>query len=1270
MSYPVTFEEFQTAFFEELFTQKTFRRLDYLTYLSQPEKQRASDEASIVDTAIVGPLLGLLGFAPPERVYNQQRQNGRPDFAPTDTVYGTCFMVEDKNTALDLTLDLADPESHLSQLAGYIRTAALRLGWLTNGRSFMVWSFINPRSPECIINLDIPAAIHNWQNRNEQQFSPAIEKQLHDLFDLCRKDAFADTERLERELGTSLEEWQAQALPLGIGSGNESVLVEELQMLVMELQRDARRILDRHLTRYADYAERMYRFADDAPEPATQKLKDLRNRVMTVLIESCQKIWGLESPDIEAIEDILVRLEQDVKAFFGPKEVLAAILRVINEARGRKYAANSRAAHPMSNLDDVPPLRNGLHTYCETVFDWHKRQATLHHDYQTDNNINNDYNIWALLVKETMLGNLNEEQHRDEFALQAAYVVFIRLLLIRICEDKGIFPGRFLSDGGLKHWQEDIERYWVFAQGNPYDPLLDMAYANAQNIYAHFFTGRELFNWYRLDRQHFIMALHRLSRFNFAAVDSDIIGTIYNTYVNRKEKREKGQYYTPSEIVNYILDEVGYRGTAVIGSNKRLIDPACGSGSFLVTAARRFVTAYKGNREHIDDPVAVLNRLQQTFFGFDLNPFACYLAEVNLLIQVLDLIKLAHSAGQRPKLERFHIYNIDALARPTGRYYYTHFSALLAEENDVVEQIKSRAPNSPYANGFAYVIANPPYGATLSDEYKNTLRSEWADVFYGQPDTYTFFLKLGLELLADNGKLGFITPNTYLMGTHTAALRNRLLATGCIEQIVDLPQGIWQDVNVDCVLLFLTAEADMEKRKAQQVKIFMLGLRDTLDKLSQRAWMETLIQPQGRWMDDPEYKVPIRYDTLLQKIEDACLVTFNGNASMKVQRLNDVAESTQGIIPYHTKTEGRANLYIRFRRDVPDNEPGWKPMLDGTAFVGRYELRWGNKQPYLKYGSWLYSVPQAKFFESPKLLVQDMRNRALKRRLVATFDDQKFYNRHNFSDIIAKDAKYDLKYILALFNSSLLNYWFARQFDNVHINPSYFRQLPIFPADSATQAVFVSLVNDILSRHAELNTFRTQGYTIRQQRDGAIFIEAPFDLLLRELQTANRNFPLLTFYDARAVNLFDIPDRCDLQAAISSNIYVPEKYPTVLVLRHNKLWFEVPDDDMRHYLQTYLNSSRWRGKTWDEIKNSALIPENTQALQMLFALEAKKQQHILTLLEEIKSIDAEIDERVLDLYGITSQMDRQRILGSAPLETEETQDNDEETVSLPGVDAL
>src|SRR5579863_768196 len=100
MSASTTFNDFLTGFLQ-LFTSKSFKGGDYLTYLRRSD--RSGDEASVVDTAIVSPLLGLLGFEPAERVYNQQRQNDRPDFAPTIPVYDICFVVEDKSTALALT---------------------------------------------------------------------------------------------------------------------------------------------------------------------------------------------------------------------------------------------------------------------------------------------------------------------------------------------------------------------------------------------------------------------------------------------------------------------------------------------------------------------------------------------------------------------------------------------------------------------------------------------------------------------------------------------------------------------------------------------------------------------------------------------------------------------------------------------------------------------------------------------------------------------------------------------------------------------------------------------------------------------------------------------------------------------------------------------------------------------------------------------------------------------------------------------------------------
>lgn len=91
-------------------------------------------------------------------------------------------------------------------------------------------------------------------------------------------------------------------------------------------------------------------------------------------------------------------------------------------------------------------------------------------------------------------------------------------------------------------------------------------------------------------------------------------------------------------MVNYILDQVGYDGPGIIG--RRRLDPACGSGRFLVEAARRLVEVLQ-ERIGFDGasgitPQALVNeRLRNSLFGMDVNRFACFLAEVNLLLQVL-----------------------------------------------------------------------------------------------------------------------------------------------------------------------------------------------------------------------------------------------------------------------------------------------------------------------------------------------------------------------------------------------------------------------------------------------------------------------------------------------------------------------------------------------------------------------------------------------------------------------------------------------------------
>lgn len=1260
MPQSVDFMAFKQDFFN-IFTFRTFNGSDYLSYLNRPVRERSNDEASAVDVGIVSRVLELLGFIGNDQNYNRAKENIRPDFAPFTPGYGICFIVEDKNTTLDLTLDLHDSVSHLSQLAGYLRNQGLRLGWLTNGRRLTAWRFDDFSQPNCLIDIDLPQTVQEWQSNS---LTEQTEQSLRTLFDLFRREVFSSQEFLAAEIAVDLDDWQAHALPLGGSTeniSNEYVLVDSLKTLVEDLHSIANRQLLGFFQAYQEYSDKLQYLPTDPTRPAMELLHELRSRLLDAF-NLMKNTLGLEQTELVTLEQILEKLQNGIRVYSTLKKVETDLLTVINTARGRKFGATTRAGAPLKTLDELNGgLANQLKVFVEKALSYQQHLALLRQTYGRALDVYDNYLLWEALVQETMLGELNEEQRKREFALQAAYVVFIRLLLIRVCEDKGIFAQRFVSDGGIKHWQDDIKRYLKFAQGNPYSFLLDMAYKNAQNIYAHFFTGRDLFNWFEFDENNFILALRHLNRFNFANVDSDIIGTIYNTYVNREEKQKKGQYYTPVPVVDYILDEVGYKqGGAIIGGNKKLLDPACGSGTFLVRAARRLVETYRNSAAQGQsyNPVQILEQIRDNLYGFEINPFACYLSEVNLLIQTLDLVKDALDRNQMPDLRRFHVYNVDTLARPTGAYYSAQLNTLLAEETDEVDRIKRRAEGTAYANGFAFVVANPPYGAKLGNLYKNRLKEEWSDISFGQPDTFVFFLKFGTDLLARNGRLGFITPNTYLMGTNTEKLRAELLKAGRIEQIVDLPKGIWHDANVDCVLLFLAAETDETKRRAQQVKINILGLRESLDKLAERTWFEELIQSQASWIDHPQSEFDIKYDVLSQKIETACLVPTNallsnGSAETKVLRLGDITESTQGIIPYHTKSDSVGNPFIKSEESVPRNTPEWKPTIDRKSFVGRYEMRWGVHKPYIKYGNWLYTSNDSKYYENPKILFVRLRNRALNRRLVGTYDSKKFYNRHKVSNIIAKSNKFDLKYILAVFNSSLLNFWYKRKYHSVEISVDNVRNLPIYPASAEQQQSLVSKVDELLAAFEKLNQWREQGYSIQRKSDGNAAIAIPYTLLLAEIQRADRNFPVLTLFQATAAGLITIPQKANLAATVGSNVYVPDKYPTSLVLRHNKLWLDIPGDKLRRFLANYLSQPQWRGQTWQNNLSSALIPEDETALDQFYQLEATRQSEINLILEKIKQLDNAIDLEILDLYGINDPVERQRILQAAPTVTDD-----------------
>jgi len=176
---------------------------------------------------------------------------------------------------------------------------------------------------------------------------------------------------------------------------------------------------------------------------------------------------------------------------------------------------------------------------------------------------------------------------------------------------------------------------------------------------------------------------------------------------------------------------------------------------------------------------------------------------------------------------------------------------------------------------------------------------------------------------------------------------------------------------------------------------------------------------------------------------------------------------------------------------------------------------------------------------------------------------------------------------------------------------------------------------------------------IRTKRNGTREIIVPYDILLNDLQTQDRNFPVFSLFNARAAGRFGIPSACDPAAQIS-RIFTPNKYPNTVVLKSNQLWLEVDEEPTRRYLLNYLARPQWKGKSFDEISDRALLPETPEAFAALYTAEAQKIAEITAALDLIAATDAAIDRRVLDLYGITDPEDGARVLGEAPaVEAEE-----------------
>ncbi len=822
-------------------------------YLQHPPEGRSNDEADIVDNKVVVALVRALGYDASEVTYNRSGEGGRrPDFVvriPLDEYPKPCAVIESKNTA---TQNL---EAHLPQLEGYLRAQGAQRGILIDGKRLLAFELANP-APVATTDLPLWFLVALW--RGESPYAEgkagaaalAVETNKTEQTKLLafwrrfNRGAYTDSSRLILELTRTRDgqphaqdgsTWNDTHAQLSIRKPDDLHLVGEIRSLISDVRTDVEAQLELRLRRYDEFREQLEHLPG-----GDVKASDEYGGLLKALLASLEKI----NISAEARNSLQFRLEGQLENLTERNlatGVGAELLRLVNEQlalnalgvapskdtseaqavfEGAQEAPKpKRGARKQVTLQD--DLRATLERMQRLLSEFHERREGLAEHYRPEVAVFGAFRMWREKVGTVLLRGAAPERLRREFALQTSYVLIVRMLLVRILEDKGLLE-RVFTNGGLSLWFDRVEpRYLKYAQGRGTDYLLEMAYTSAQHVYAHFYTERLLFDWYDPERNLVIRILHRLAGYDLSTINDDIIGHVYGGYVEDAHKHESGMYYTPPEVVEYILDRLGYRGPDIIG--KKILDPACGSGTFLVSAARRLVEAhreYYGGQVPPGEIQSVLDTVKGSLYGLDLNPFACYLAETNLLIQVLDLIKGALDADESVSLDRFHVYNTDTLTFDTKTLALVKGTlAFPTDSLPTAEKIKAKrgklneTSDVDFSQGFEFLVANPPYvkaneGSEGLLEYRANIKKEHPfpevrGVLVKKWDLFVPFVALGWSLLGEGGRMGMITSSGIEAVPYAEELRTFLAQNAQIDELSFFPGvRLFDDAQVESTVFF------------------------------------------------------------------------------------------------------------------------------------------------------------------------------------------------------------------------------------------------------------------------------------------------------------------------------------------------------------------------------------------------------------------------------------------------------------------------------------
>ena len=244
----------------------------------------------------------------------------------------------------------------------------------------------------------------------------------------------------------------------------------------------------------------------------------------------------------------------------------------------------------------------------------------------------------------------------------------------------------------------------------------------------------------------FRQAINKLNEIDFnSSKEHHIFNVIYEEILQGlATKKDTGEFYTPRAVTQFIIDMVNPK------LGEKILDPACGTGGFLVCAIEHL----RKNVKNIDNK----NVLEETITGTELKPLPFMLSIVNLITHDIAVPRVEYS---------------DALSR--------ELTAL--KQKDKVD----------------IIVANPPFGGVVGDGMETNF-----PLNYRTKESADLFLILFIQLLKDNGRAGIVLPDGSLTGEGVKQrVRQKLLEDCNLHTIIRLPQSVFAPyATVNTNLLF------------------------------------------------------------------------------------------------------------------------------------------------------------------------------------------------------------------------------------------------------------------------------------------------------------------------------------------------------------------------------------------------------------------------------------------------------------------------------------